>query len=344
MFWLRFCQRPANPLLTFARSRAIAFYTEADRGAGFRPNSFPPRLEFFMVQIAWRNQMLRAAALVLSAGLLSACAGPSALDELNGVQPTGSAFSQALYSNYSFLARSLSAQPSEDTGFFESVDPFAGSEDAETAAEVYATKALLAARGSEPPPEPAPDGEAQDLRNRLIAVLANASSRFPNEAARAQVDYDCWIINAAAGLMQASAQCRRSLDASLGRLENRQRPIAPPPVSAAPASDYTVYFDFDSWTLTAEALGKLQQAIDAARSGGQSRIAIVGHTDTSGDAGYNQRLSERRANVVRDVLVQMGARPESIQVSGVGESDLEVPTGDGVREPRNRRSVVTLSP
>lgn len=301
-----------------------------------------------MVQIAWRNQALRVAALVLSAAFLSACAGPSALDDLNGVQPTGSAFSQALYGNYSYLARSLagSSAGGDDESFFDSVDIFSdgGSGDGDTAAEVYATKALLAARGDEPPPEPAPDDEAQELRNRLLAALAGSSSRFPNEAARAQVDYDCWLINSAAGLTGAAAQCRRSLAGSLAGLERRLQPVASAPVSAGPASNYTVYFDFDSWSLSAEALGVLQQAIDAARNGGQSRIAIVGHTDTSGEADYNQRLSERRAGVVRDVLVQMGARAEAIQVSGVGEADLEVATADGVREPRNRRSVVTLSP
>ena len=71
---------------------------------------------------------------------------------------------------------------------------------------------------------------------------------------------------------------------------------------------------------------------------------MVGHTDTSGTPGYNQALSVRRANVVKDVLVQMGARPESVQTSGVGESDLAVSTGDGVKEPKNRRSVITLQP
>lgn len=113
--------------------------------------------------------------------------------------------------------------------------------------------------------------------------------------------------------------------------------------TAAPA-DFTVYFDFDSWTLTAEALTILTQAIDTARAGGQSHINIVGHTDTAGPTDYNQRLSERRANVVKEVLVQMGARPEAITVSGTGESDLAVQTADGVREPKNRRAVVTLTP
>ncbi len=88
----------------------------------------------------------------------------------------------------------------------------------------------------------------------------------------------------------------------------------------------------------------LQKAIATARAGGQSRITVVGHTDTSGSAAYNRRLSVKRANVVTETLVDMGARRESIQISGVGETDLAIQTPDGVREPKNRRAVVTLLP
>ena len=48
--------------------------------------------------------------------------------------------------------------------------------------------------------------------------------------------------------------------------------------------------------------------------------------------------------MVTETLVDMGARRDAIQVTGVGKSDLAVPTGNGVREAKNRRSVVTLLP
>jgi outer membrane protein OmpA-like peptidoglycan-associated protein len=120
---------------------------------------------------------------------------------------------------------------------------------------------------------------------------------------------------------------------------------APPPPPPPPApSDFTVYFNFDSWTLTAEDLTVLTDVITTARNGGQSQITIVGHTDTSGPADYNQRLSVHRANVVVEALVDMGARRAAIHASGVGENDLAVATGDGVREAKNRRAVITLQP
>ena len=101
-------------------------------------------------------------------------------------------------------------------------------------------------------------------------------------------------------------------------------------------------FDFDSWTLTAEDLTVITNAIDTARTGGQTHITVVGHTDTSGSADYNQKLSVRRANVVVEAMVDMGARRAAIQASGVGKTDLAVQTPDNTKEASNRRTVIGL--
>jgi OOP family OmpA-OmpF porin len=276
--------------------------------------------------------MLRAikpAVLLVAALVLSACAS-SNLDSLNDAQPVGSAFTQELFKNYAFLARSLPA----------------GDDDVTAVAEAYAGKALDAAQGIEVQPEPAPDANAQGIRIRLMSALQAGRDRFPADAARAQADYDCMIMNARApALMAAAAQCARSLQSTLAQLERDLNPPPPPaPPAPPPATDYTVYFDFESWTLTGEDLTVLQNAVNTARQGGQSRITIVGHTDTSGPPEFNQKLSEKRANVVKEALIDMGARAEAIQTSGVGENDLAVATADGVKEAKNRRAVVNLLP
>jgi OOP family OmpA-OmpF porin len=222
-----------------------------------------------------------------------------------------------------------------------------GNSDVADLASAYAQKALDAAQGQEVLPEPAPEGDADaaTMRDRLLKSLEDGRGKFPADAARAQAQFDCWVMNARVdSLRGASAQCRRGLDAALSQLEHELNPTPPAPPAPPPATDYQVYFDLNSWDLKAEQLTTLQQAIATARAGGQSRITIVGHTDTSGSAGYNQRLSVKRANVVEETLVDMGARREAISVSGVGESDLAVQTGDGVKEPKNRRAVVTLVP
>ena len=308
------------------------------------------------------------AAALLGALALGGCGG-SAFDDLNDTTPQGSAFQTALYKNYAYLARSFGAVGQSGSSFDSGASMSLSDIDDSVAdlAESYAQKAVDAANGQDVEPEDAPDDntDAQNMRVRLLTALDQGRDKAPSDAARAQADYDCWVLDATVdSQMNASQRCRKSLDVSLARLEQDvggmspemappQQPVetapapapAPAPEAApppAPSADYTVYFDFDSWTLTAEDLTTITNAVDAARKGGQSHIKVVGHTDTSGSTDYNQRLSVRRAKVVKEVMVQMGARPDSIETSGVGETDLAVQTGDGVREAKNRRSVITL--
>lgn len=290
---------------------------------------------------------------------LAGCAG----DE--DVTASGSPFSQALFKDYTDLATQAASAPApqaQDTGFFSDVFGMFGggpSNPADAVVDAFHAKADQAAKGNEPAPEPAlADPMVQGLRARLVAAIARSKDQFPDQAARAQADYDCWMLDSgAANLLSQAQDCRSALNSSLLALETASRPAPPPlpaPVAsvpvAAPASvsaappDYTVYFDFDSWTLTAEDLAVITNAINTARAGGQSHITVVGHTDTSGSAAYNQRLSVRRANVVVEALVDMGARRAAIQASGVGKTDLAVPTPDGVKEAKNRRSVIALIP
>jgi len=292
------------------------------------------------------------AATVFSLFLASCASSP--LDDLDSTRPTGSAFNQALFKDYQGLAHAYSGTSEDSGGFFSSPLEYMGLSSSdrkggnEMLAEAFAAKALLAAQDREVVPEPASSPAAEKMLSRLVQAVGAGRDKFPEDAARAQSDYDCWMLTANVSSQgDAATQCRSALDSSLAKLEADVAP--PPPVNApapAPAaeSDYTVYFDFDSWTLTGDDLVVLKQVIDTARAGGQTHITIVGHTDTSGPAGYNQKLSVRRANVVTEALVDMGARRESIVASGVGETDLAVQTADGVRESKNRRAVIDLLP
>jgi outer membrane protein OmpA-like peptidoglycan-associated protein len=71
-------------------------------------------------------------------------------------------------------------------------------------------------------------------------------------------------------------------------------------------------------------------------------IVVVGHTDRVGTVEYNDALSLRRAERVRQNLVQMGVARDSIQVAGRGEREPLVPTPDEAAEPRNRRVEITV--
>jgi len=302
-----------------------------------------------------RRLIMLAAAGILAAGL-AACSS----DE---EETTGTPFTQALSKDYSDLSGQASALPAEaaESSFWDSLNPFSGSDSSsDLLAKAFTTKADLANSGTEPELEAAAGPAQATLRARLERALAAGKEQFPEQAARAQADYDCWVLYGTVPAAAAASQaCKTALDSSLVRLETAARPAPPPAPAPAPvpapapapttaqapaASNYTVYFDFDSWTLKAEQLKVLDDVIATARNGGQSNIAIVGHTDTSGPSDYNQKLSVRRANVVVEALVQMGARRNALHASGVGETDLAVQTEDNVKEAQNRRTVITLQP
>lgn len=72
------------------------------------------------------------------------------------------------------------------------------------------------------------------------------------------------------------------------------------------------------------------------------RLYVGGHTDTVGDAAGNQKLSEARALSLAKWF-DAHQFPGAIWYAGFGESDLAVPTGDGVDEGRNRRATYVLA-
>jgi outer membrane protein OmpA-like peptidoglycan-associated protein len=120
-------------------------------------------------------------------------------------------------------------------------------------------------------------------------------------------------------------------------------PTPPPPVAVCPTSEFVVYFEWDRSNLNQAALETIDAAVNRARECNISGITVVGHTDTSGSTAYNQGLSERRASVVRDALVARGIAAGAISAQARGESDLARATRDGVREPLNRRTAVTIT-
>ena len=119
-------------------------------------------------------------------------------------------------------------------------------------------------------------------------------------------------------------------------------PAPPPPAPPAPPPPpvhqvFLVFFDWDKYNITPEGMRIIQLAAQHYQAGGRVQIQVTGYTDTTGSAGYNQRLSERRANAVAAALERLGVARSDMIVSGRGMNDLRVPTPPGVREPQNRR-------
>ncbi len=75
-----------------------------------------------------------------------------------------------------------------------------------------------------------------------------------------------------------------------------------------------------------------------------SVIRIEGHTDSQGSDAYNRDLSTRRANAIKDLLVQRGVSANRIEVAGLGES-MPIASNDTVAgRQKNRRVEIKIAP
>ncbi len=72
------------------------------------------------------------------------------------------------------------------------------------------------------------------------------------------------------------------------------------------------------------------------------KIEIAGHTDSVGSEMYNLRLSEARANAVRDYLIQHGISPDRLIAKGYGESRPIAPNTTREGRAKNRRVEFTV--
>jgi outer membrane protein OmpA-like peptidoglycan-associated protein len=118
---------------------------------------------------------------------------------------------------------------------------------------------------------------------------------------------------------------------------------APPPVVPATPQpvplkrEFIVFFGFNRYELSPQALATIKQAVGAVMDSGSAAIRVVGHADRAGSVAYNKALSLRRAKSVKSALITEGIAADAISIAGRGESEPMVPTADGVREAQNRR-------
>ena len=110
---------------------------------------------------------------------------------------------------------------------------------------------------------------------------------------------------------------------------------------ARPAS-FLLYFLEGRDDLTPDSRQLLARIVDEIARRPAPEIVVIGHTDRVGAVPFNDALSLRRAERVRDELVKVGIVADRIRVEGRGEREPLVPTADEVAEPRNRRVEINV--
>ena len=270
-----------------------------------------------------------AAGLILS--LLGGCAWIEFAD-IERQSQTGTTFDRNLYDGYLALSRQEYAE-------YDLIDQ-----------RRFAERARMAAAGERFDPEPlslrqltgTQKGQLGDARFRLMKALdGGGRENTPEDAAAAQVAFDCWMQETEEGVSADADRCHDDFEAAMARMA-----AAPPPqpMGEMPAlpEPSTILFGFNSDALSDEAKATLDQVLAAWAGAKAERLVVSGHADLAGDKAYNEDLSERRAKAAVDYLVGQGFSADAITVRSFGELDPTVATADDTAETRNRRVVLSF--
>lgn len=273
--------------------------------------------------------MFKKALLVsASAVFLTACASNWDVETVRGMQPQGGAFETTLFSGYVDLAAQEKAEYDwGDAAYFLNK------------ARAAATVATVL------PDEPADRGLAgnasvADARIALVTALDDfARASKPEAAAEAQVAFDCWVQELEEGFQDDDiAACKARFDQAMAALTP---PAEPEPVTVP--GDYTVTFPLGAARLDTTAQATLDSVATDYAAARPARVVIAGHTDTVGSTVDNLLLSQQRAEVVANYLEGRGVPTAAMALEAYGEEQPAVATGDGVKEPRNRRVEIVFA-
>lgn len=223
-------------------------------------------------------------------------------------------------------------------------------------ADYFAGKALRAEAGEPVMPEDPAEWSIDEThmpalqegrRDLMAAFDAGGKEKAPEEAAIAQAKYDCWVEQQEEGHQPDHiAACRRDFLAALAELEGAMQVAQPEPqkrmVIGEELARTVLYFDFDRSDITQQAQTQIDNFVEDMKGRGLQNVAISleGHADRAGSDDYNEQLSERRAEEVRQALLSEGIEVldlDDLKTAWQGEAKPAVPTPDGVPAQANRR-------
>jgi len=136
---------------------------------------------------------------------------------------------------------------------------------------------------------------------------------------------------------------------ALAACETQSGAVMTPPLSKtgtpnpdqAPVS-YMVFFNLGSTKLSDQDQNTVAQAAQVYKTKANARVMVTGYADTVGSPSANMALSQQRANVVKNLLVQSGVPAAAITTAASGDTGLLVETAAQTNQPKNRRVVIVI--
>ncbi|HVO24856.1 MAG TPA: OmpA family protein [Candidatus Margulisiibacteriota bacterium] len=131
------------------------------------------------------------------------------------------------------------------------------------------------------------------------------------------------------------------------KLAHAPPPPPPPPVPTPVKKKIVlrgVHFDFDKATIRSDSVAILREAANTLKENSSVHVVVEGHTDSQGTEAYNQRLSLRRAEAVKEYLVKLGVAADRLTVRGKGESQPVASNDTEEGRAENRRVELLAEP
>jgi OmpA-OmpF porin, OOP family len=238
-------------------------------------------------------------------------------------------------------------------------------------AKLYSEKALQALNGKNIYPEnitywKIPSDKVKDIRsgyNNLLSIYDEAIFKDPKNLAKSISSLDCWAEQEEEKWQTWDIdKCKNDFHKAMHNIykfltheseeevqsefQKKQKKKSESNVVVVTQNNkkevmQIIYFDFDNSSLSQVSKKKLINFLDK-NTKELSKYIIFGHTDTRGTSKYNFNLSIKRAESVKDILLNHGVFEKNISIFGKGENDLAVDTPDDTKHPANRRAEVKI--
>lgn len=194
--------------------------------------------------------------------------------------------------------------------------------------------------------DPYPQGDPNNTRGRTGAMtgalIGGAIGATSNSSTRPLAALAGAAVGAAVGGGIGSMLDRQAADLNAATSNN---------IGVVNAGDYLVVtmpqdllFTTDSSSVRPDLQNDLRAVAGNLMQYPNSRIEIIGHTDSTGDAGHNRQLSQRRAGAVASVLMNSGVPSNRIQTVGRGEDAPIASNLNPQGRAQNRRVEIIIRP